>query len=64
MPSGRRVPATASYGSNALVYRPIAGEIVVFGPGSIDQAHKAVEWIEISELDRAAAVYRRLLANA
>ncbi len=55
-------PATASYGSNALVYRPIASEIVVFGPGSIDQAHKAVEWVEISELDHAADVYRRLLA--
>lgn len=57
-------PATASYGSNALVYRPIATEIVVFGPGSIDQAHKAVEWVEISELDRAADVYRRLLSAA
>lgn len=56
-------PATASYGSNALVYRPIASEIVVFGPGSIDQAHKAVEWVEISELDRAADVYRRLLGT-
>ena len=54
-------PATAGYGSNALVYEPVADEIVVFGPGSIDQAHKAVEWIDISELDRAAAIYRRWL---
>lgn len=52
---------TASYGSNALVYEPIAAEIVVFGPGSIDQAHKAVEWVSIDELDRAASVYRRWL---
>ena len=56
-------PATASYGSNALAYRPVADEIVVFGPGSIDQAHKAVEWIEIAELDRAADIYRQLLVD-
>jgi acetylornithine deacetylase/succinyl-diaminopimelate desuccinylase-like protein len=56
-------PTTATYGSNALAYRPISEEIVVFGPGSIDQAHKAVEWIEISELDRAAAIYQRLLIS-
>jgi acetylornithine deacetylase/succinyl-diaminopimelate desuccinylase-like protein len=57
-------PETATYGSNALVYRPIADQIVVFGPGSIDQAHKAEEWIEISELDRAADIYRRWLNSA
>ncbi|MGF1598519.1 MAG: M20 family metallopeptidase [Acidimicrobiales bacterium] len=54
-------PATATYGSNALVYRDIADQIVVFGPGSIDQAHTADEWIELSELDRASSIYRRWL---
>ncbi|MFV0257792.1 MAG: M20/M25/M40 family metallo-hydrolase [Acidimicrobiales bacterium] len=58
---GEGGPATAGYGSNALVYRDIADEIVVFGPGSIDQAHQADEWIDISELDRAAAVYHQFL---
>ncbi|MEL7156114.1 MAG: M20/M25/M40 family metallo-hydrolase, partial [Actinomycetota bacterium] len=53
--------ATAGYGSNALVYGEIADEIVVFGPGSIDQAHKAVEWIDTSELARACAIYHDLL---
>ena len=51
-------PGVASYGSNALVYRPIAKQIAVFGPGSIDQAHKAVEWVELSELERAVSAYR------
>ena len=54
-------PTTATYGSNALAYPSIADELVVFGPGSIDQAHKAVEWIDIAELDRADLVYRRWL---
>lgn len=53
-------PDIATYGSNALRYAPIADEIVVFGPGSIDQAHQAVEWIAISEIDRVADVYRQL----
>ena len=56
-------PTTATYGTNALVYEDVADEIVVFGPGSIDQAHKADEWIEIAELDRAAAVYEHWLTR-
>ncbi len=56
-------PDTATYGSNALVYREIADQIAVFGPGSIDQAHKAVEWIEISELSRASAILEQWLTT-
>ncbi|KAG1649177.1 Acetylornithine deacetylase [Nymphon striatum] len=54
-------PDVASYGSNALQYANVASEIVVFGPGSIDQAHQAVEWIDISEIERAAMIYRTWL---
>lgn len=54
-------PETASYGSNALKYPGVADEIVIFGPGSIDQAHKAVEWVDVAELGKAADVYRKLL---
>ncbi len=28
---------------------------VVFGPGSIDQAHTAEEWIDVAEVELAAA---------
>jgi acetylornithine deacetylase/succinyl-diaminopimelate desuccinylase-like protein len=58
---GGAPPETASYGSNAVKYGDVAHEVMVFGPGSIDQAHKAVEWITIDELDRAAQIYRRFL---
>ncbi len=54
-------PETATYGSNALKYPNSAKEIVIFGPGSIDQAHQAVEWVDLNELDRAADIYRRWL---
>lgn len=58
---GEGSPEVATYGSNALRYGEVASEIVIFGPGSIDQAHQAVEWIDISELDRAANIYRTWL---
>ncbi|WP_420443974.1 M20 family metallopeptidase [Candidatus Poriferisodalis sp.] len=54
-------PAVADFGTNALRYGEVADQIVVFGPGSIDQAHQAIEWVEIAELERAAHVYRQLL---
>jgi acetylornithine deacetylase/succinyl-diaminopimelate desuccinylase-like protein len=52
-------PVTAPYGTNAWAYAPVATERVVFGPGSIEQAHGAEEWVEIAELERAAGVYAR-----
>lgn len=54
-------PATAGYGTNCMAYGNLAASTVVFGPGSIDQAHQAVEWVDIAELVRAADIYRHLL---
>ncbi len=58
---GGSKPDVASYGSNALRYGTVASEIVIFGPGSIDQAHQAVEWIDIAEIDKATHIYRTWL---
>ena len=55
------VPTTAGYGTNCMAYGALAASTVVFGPGSIDQAHQAVEWVDIAELVRAADIYRQLL---
>jgi acetylornithine deacetylase/succinyl-diaminopimelate desuccinylase-like protein len=54
-------PNVAAYASNAWAYNGLADEVVVFGPGSIEQAHRDVEWVEIAELERAARVYERWL---
>jgi acetylornithine deacetylase/succinyl-diaminopimelate desuccinylase-like protein len=54
-------PEVAAYGTNALRYDGFARQLVVFGPGSIDNAHTAVEWVELDQLERCAAVYRRWL---
>jgi acetylornithine deacetylase len=34
---------------------------LVFGPGSIDQAHAAVEYIDLAEVERAYEFYRRFI---
>jgi acetylornithine deacetylase/succinyl-diaminopimelate desuccinylase-like protein len=52
-------PATVSYGTNASGYEGLAHETVIFGPGSIDQAHRDVEWVEVSQLEKAAEIYAR-----
>ena len=57
-----RIPETVTYGSNCLAYDDLDASKVLFGPGSIDQAHQAVEWVDIDELVRAASVYRKLFA--
>jgi acetylornithine deacetylase/succinyl-diaminopimelate desuccinylase-like protein len=52
-------PATAPYGTNASGYGGLAREIVIFGPGSIDQAHRDMEWIEVSQLEKVTEIYAR-----
>ncbi len=52
-------PEVAPYGTNALRYHGFAENMVVFGPGSIDDAHKAVEFVTLDELARCADVFTR-----
>jgi acetylornithine deacetylase/succinyl-diaminopimelate desuccinylase-like protein len=52
-------PAFAPYGTNAWAYRNLPCATVVIGPGSIDQAHGATEWVELSELEKIAFVYAK-----
>lgn len=34
---------------------------LVFGPGSIDQAHAAVEFVDLAEVERAVEFYRNFI---
>ncbi len=45
------------YGTDAAAIAASGVPTVVFGPGSIDQAHTADEWIEIEQLTAAAELY-------
>jgi acetylornithine deacetylase len=60
--AGSNGHAKVAFGTEAGLFRHVAGiPSVVVGPGSIDQAHKADEWIALSELSKCAAFVERLV---
>ncbi len=61
---GRGEKIGVSFGTNASRISVANVPTVVFGPGSIDQAHTADEWLSIDELTKAADVLYEFLANA
>ena len=48
-----------SYGTDAPIYAATGVPSVVFGPGSILQAHTADEWLALDELEKAAEILYR-----
>jgi acetylornithine deacetylase len=61
--AGPREKQGAWYGTNASRFAAAGVPSLVFGPGSISQAHTVDEWIEIDQLRLAAEVYYRFCAN-
>lgn len=57
-------PTVAPFGTNALRYSGFAREMVVFGPGSIDEAHQATECVAVDDLVATAQVLTNWLAPA
>jgi acetylornithine deacetylase len=51
-------PVGVPYGSDASKLSRHGLDCIVFGPGSIDQAHGAVEYVDIAQVERAAEFYR------
>ena len=45
------------YGTDAPAFDEIKAPTVVFGPGSIDQAHTCDEWVSIDQLHKAVEIY-------
>jgi succinyl-diaminopimelate desuccinylase len=60
--AGPREKQGAWYGTNASRFAAAGVPAIVFGPGSIHQAHTADEWIDIAELRLASEVYYRFCA--
>jgi acetylornithine deacetylase len=52
------------FGTEAGQFQEVGIPTLVCGPGSIDQAHQADEFIAISEIERAVAFLSRLCATA
>jgi acetylornithine deacetylase len=62
--SGRNSHGKVSFGTEASLFVSIADiPTVVIGPGSIEQAHKPDEFVEISELAKCAGFIERLIAH-
>ncbi len=53
---GGGLPQGVPYGTNAPAYAAAGAPTVVFGPGSIDQAHTCDEWVEVSQLQAASEI--------
>jgi acetylornithine deacetylase len=51
------------YGTNAAVTAAAGVPSVVFGPGSIDQAHTADEWIDLDQLHQASEILLRFASQ-
>ncbi|HLJ10967.1 MAG TPA: M20/M25/M40 family metallo-hydrolase, partial [Planctomycetaceae bacterium] len=61
--AGPRQKLGAWYGTNASRISAAGVPSVVFGPGSINQAHTVDEWIDIGELRQASEIYYRFCAE-
>lgn len=60
---GPRERQGAFYGTNASRFATTGVPSIVFGPGSIAQAHTVDEWIELEQLHQAGEIYYRVCAN-
>jgi acetylornithine deacetylase/succinyl-diaminopimelate desuccinylase family protein len=54
-------PLGVPYGSDASKFSRHGIPAIVFGPGSIDLAHAADEWVPVAEVEAAVRFYRELL---
>ncbi len=61
--AGQREPAGADFFCDAAVLGAAGMPSVVFGPGRIDQAHTADEWVAVRQLERATAMLIRFLST-
>jgi acetylornithine deacetylase len=52
------------FGTDAAAYSAAGAAAVVFGPGSIRQAHTADEWIAVDQLERASEILYRFACQA
>ncbi len=62
--AARNDHAKVAYGTEAGLFDAMAGiPSVICGPGSIEQAHKADEFIEVSEMEACCAFLDKLVAH-
>ena len=60
-----KAPSTCgvSFGTDAAIFGAGGVPCVVFGPGSIAQAHTAAEWVPLAEVEQASAALFRFIVD-
>ncbi|MGH7200516.1 MAG: M20/M25/M40 family metallo-hydrolase, partial [Planctomycetaceae bacterium] len=58
--AGKTHSRTVAYGTDAAMLTEMQN-LVVFGPGDIDQAHTHDEWIALEQLDLGTQMYARAI---
>lgn len=61
---GLGVSEPVDFFTEAALFAEGGAHAIVVGPGDIAQAHTAGEWVELSQLDEAERIYRRVLGGA
>lgn len=56
-------PGSVAFGTDAGEFSAHGMPGVVFGPGSIAQAHTAREWVAIDQVEAASAIFERVLST-
>ena len=60
---GNSTIAGVPYGTDASKFTSVGTPAIVLGPGSIDQAHGAVEWVECTQVLQATEIYQSMMMN-
>ena len=59
----KAIVEAAHYATDAGIYNSVGVPTVVFGPGSIEQAHTELEYVELQQLQQAVAIIERFLTS-
>ena len=60
---GVAVREAVDFWTEASLFSAAGLDAVVLGPGHIEQAHQADEWVELTQLETALAIYRKLVES-
>jgi len=58
-----RSPGTVAFGTEAPFLKSLGMETVVFGPGSIDQAHQPNEYLDLNQLSPARETLEKVIRH-
>lgn len=60
--TGAEAPGTVSYATDGCWFTQLK-DLIVIGPGSIEQAHRPDEWIALEELERGVDTFERFFRH-